>query len=146
MLKQDIEQQIKEALKAGEQFKLSALRFLLAAIKNEEIARQREATDEDVVAVLQKQAKQRRESIEAFAKGGREELAEKERQELEILNKFLPQQMSEEEVKKTVQEVIAELPETERNNFGKVMGASMARLKGKAEGNLVSKAVKESLA
>ncbi len=145
MLKQDIEQQIKEALKGGDQVRLSTLRLLLAAIKNEEIAQQREATDEDVVAVVQKQIKQRKESIEAFTKGGREELAAKERQELEILNKYLPQQFSEEEVKKMVQEVISQLPEEERKNFGKVMGAVMARVKGKAEGNLVSRLVKENL-
>ena len=81
MLKQDIEQQIKEALKAGDQFSLSTLRFLLSAIKNEEIAKQHEATDEDVIAVVQKQAKQRRESIEAYQKGGRLDLEQKERQE-----------------------------------------------------------------
>ena len=145
MLKQQIEEQIKNALKGGEELKLSTLRFLLSAIKNEEIAKQKEATDEEVISVVQHQVKQRKESIEAFQKGGREELAEKERQELVILSKFLPQQLSEEEVKKIVQETIAELPENERKNFGKVMGTVMGCLKGQTEGNIVAKVVKEVL-
>jgi len=145
MLKQQIEEQIKNALKGGEELRLSTLRFLLSAIKNEEIAKQREVTDEEVISVVQHQVKQRKESIEAFQKGGREELAEKERQELVILSKFLPQQLSEEEVKKIVQETIAELPENERKNFGKVMGIVMGRLKGQTEGNIVAKVVKEVL-
>lgn len=145
MLKQQIEEQIKNALKGGEELRLSTLRFLLSAIKNDEIAKQREVTDEEVISVVRHQVKQRKESIEAFQKGGREELAEKERQELEILNKFLPQQLSEEEVKKMVQETIAELPESERKNFGKVMGVVMGRIKGQTEGNIVAKVVKEVL-
>lgn len=145
MLKQQIEEQIKNALKGGEELRLSTLRFLLSAIKNDEIAKQREVTDEEVISVVRHQVKQRKESIEAFQKGGREELAEKERQELEILNKFLPQQLSEEEVKKMVQETIAELPESERKNFGKVMGVVMSRIKGQTEGNIVAKVVKEVL-
>lgn len=145
MLKQNIEQQIIESLKGGDQLRLSTLRFLLSAIKNEEIAKQREATDEDVVAVVQKQVKQHHESIEAFENGGRPELASKERDEMAILNKFLPQQLQEEELRKIVEEVITTFPENEKNNFGKAMGAVMARVKGRAGGDLVSKVVKESL-
>lgn len=145
MLKQQIEEQIRNALKGGEELRLSTLRFLLSAIKNDEIAKQREVTDEEVISVVRHQVKQRKESIEAFQKGEREELAEKERQELEILNKFLPQQLSEEEVKKMVQETIAELPESERKNFGKVMGIVMGRIKGQTEGSIVAKVVKEVL-
>lgn len=145
MLKQDIEQQLKEALKSREELRLSTLRFLLSAVKNEEIAKQKEATDEDVITVVQRQIKQRKESIEAYTNGNRPELAEKEKQELEILSKFLPQQMTEDEIKKIVDEVIASLPENEKKNFGKVMGIVMVRVKGKAEGSLVSKVVKEVL-
>ena len=143
MLRQDIELGIKEALKSGDQIRLSTLRFLLAAVQNEEIAKQREAADEDVIAVVQKQVKQHKESIEAYEKGGRRELAQKEKNELEILNKFLPQQMSEEEIKKIVDEARVSLSEGDKNNFGKVMGMVMAMVKGKADGNLVSKVVKE---
>ncbi|HUV72374.1 MAG TPA: GatB/YqeY domain-containing protein [Clostridia bacterium] len=145
MLKQQVEQDIKEALKAGEQLRLSALRLLLSAIKNEEIAKQRELTDEEVVAVVRRQIKQSREAAEAFHKGGREDLAQKEEAEVQILSKYLPQQLSENEIKKIVEEVRVQLPEVEKNNFGKVMGQTMARLKGKADGQTVSKVVKEIL-
>ncbi len=145
MLKQEIEQQIKEALKAGEQLRLSTLRMLLAAIQNEEIAKQKPLMDEDTQLVVQRQIKQHRESIEAFTKGNRNELAQKEKDELEILNKFLPQQMNEEEIKKAVVEARATLPENDKNNFGKVMGAVMARVNGKADGGLVSELVKEQV-
>ncbi len=145
MIKQTVEQQIKEALKAGEALRLSTLRLLLSAINNEGIAKQKELSEEEVITVVQHQAKQRREAIEAYEQGGREELAAKERQELEILGNFLPQQLSEEEVKKIVVEVVAGLSDDEKKNFGKVMGQAMARLKGQTEGNLVSKVVKEVL-
>ena len=145
MLKQQIEQEIKKALKAGESLKLSTLRMLLAAIQNEEIAKQKQLTDEDILPVVQRQIKQHRESIEAFTKGNRIELAQKEKDELEILNKFLPQQMNEEEIKKTVAEVLAGLPESDKSNFGKVMGAIMAKIKGKTDGGLVGRLVKDQI-
>ena len=146
MLKQDIESQIKEALKSGDQMRLCTLRFLLAAIQNEEIAKQKELTEEDVVAVVQRQVKQHRESIEAFQKAHRDDLVQKEQTELQILNKFLPQQLSEEELRKVVEEVVGQLPESEKNNFGKVMGAVIGRVKGKTDGSMVSEVVKEFLA
>lgn len=144
-LKQQVEEQIKESLKKGDKLRLSTLRFLLSAIKNEEIAKQREATDEDVVAVVQRQVKQRFESIEAFQKGGRKDLEQKERDEMAILNTFVPQQLSEQELRKIVEEVVVSLPESDRKNFGKVMGQTMTRVKGRADGNIVSKVIKELL-
>ena len=145
MLKQQIESEMKEALKGGDQLRLSTLRFLLASLQNEEIAKQKELADEDVIAVVQRQIKQHRESIEAFEKGGRDELAQKEREELEILSKFLPQQLSEEEIKEAVEEELAQLPDNEKNNFGKIMGVVMTKVKGKADGGTVSRVVKELL-
>jgi len=144
-LKQQVEEQIKESLKKGDKLRLSTLRFLLSAIKNEEIAKQREATDEDVVAVVQRQVKQRLESIEAFQKGGRKDLEHKERDEMAILNTFVPQQLSEQELRKIIHEVITVLPEGDQKNFGKVMGQTMGKVKGRADGNSVSKVVKELL-
>jgi len=144
-LKQQVEEQIKESLKKGDKLRLSTLRFLLSAIKNEEIAKQREATDEDVVAVVQRQVKQRLESIEAFQKGGRKDLEQKERDEMAILNTFVPQQLSEQELRKIVEEVVVSLPEGDQKNFGKVMGQTMGKVKGRADGNSVSKVVKELL-
>lgn len=145
MLKQQIEQQMKEALKTGNASLLSTLRFLMASIKNLEIEKRAEASDEDVISVVQKQIKQHRESIEAFQKAGRKDLEDKEKFELEVLLKYLPAQMSEEELRVVVKEAIDQLPEAERNNFGKVMGAVMGRVKGKADGNIVGKVVKESI-
>ena len=145
MLKQDIEAQVKEALKSGQKDLLETLRFLLSAIKNAEIELQRDATDEDVVSVVQKQVKQHRESVEAYKSAGREDLCQKEQGQLDFLMKFLPQQMPEEDLKKIVQEVLAGLSEEDKNNFGKVMGAVMGKVKGKAEGNTVGKIVKEIL-
>lgn len=146
MLKQQIEQQIKDAMKSGNQMLVDTLRFLLSAVKNEEIAKQKEVEDEDVIAVVQKQIKQHRESIEAYQKAGRIELEQKERAELDILNKFLPQQMTEDEVKKIVSEVVSSLSEGDRNNFGKLMSAVMPKVKGKTDGTVVAKLVKEVLA
>ncbi|MGB9637365.1 MAG: GatB/YqeY domain-containing protein [Microgenomates group bacterium] len=143
MLKQEIEQQIKDALKSGDQVRLSTLRFLLAAIQNEEIAKKRELSDEEIVTVVQRQIKQHRESIEAFSKGGRSDLASKEEDELTILSTFVPQQLSPEELRKIVQEVVATFTESDKKNFGKVMGAVMGKVKGRAEGNIVSEIVKE---
>lgn len=145
MLREQIEQQMKGALKTGDAFLLSTLRFLMASIKNLEIEKRAEATDEDVISVVQKQIKQHRESIEAYQKGGRKDLEEKEKYELGVLLKYLPAQMTEEEVRIVVAEVIGQLPEVDRKNFGKVMGAVMGRVRGKADGGMVSKVVKELL-
>lgn len=143
MIKQEIEQKIREALKAGDASLLSTLRYLLSAIKNCEIDLHHEATDEEVITVIQKQVKQHRESIEAFQKAGRKDLEDKEKYELEVLQKYLPSQMSGEELKTVVVEVIAQLPEADRKSFGKVMGGVMSRVKGRIDGNTVTKIIKE---
>lgn len=145
-LKQNIEERMKASLKAGDRTQLSTLRMLMAAVKNEEIAKQREATDEDVALVVQKQVKQHRESIEAYQKGGRAELAGQEEEELNILNTYLPQQLTDEELKTIITGEIEKLSKEDKNNFGKVMGAVMASVKGKADGSSVSRVVKEFLA
>lgn len=141
---QKIEEDLKLALKSREELTVSTLRFLISAIKNQEIEKQRELTDEEVVQILQKQIKQRRESITAFQSGRREDLALKEKKELEILSKYLPQQLTPKELEEIVKEVIAQLGPTPKD-FGKVMGQVMAKVKGKAEGSLVSQTVKEAL-
>lgn len=143
-LKQKIETDLKTCLKAKEELKVSTLRFALAAIKNEEIAKQKELTEEELTQVLQKQAKLRRESIEAFKSGGREDLVAKESQELEILNNYLPQQLPAEELKKIVDEVVKELKAGPKD-FGKVMAETMKRVKGRSNGTEAAQAVKNSL-
>ena len=145
MLKTQIEEKMKEALKAGQAERLSALRFLYSSIKNAEIDKKREATDEDVIEAVKRQIKQHKESIEAYDKAGRAELKTKEEAELSVLSEFMPEQMSEEELLNIAKEVISGLSEMEKSNFGKVMGAVMARVKGKADGNAVSAVVRNVL-
>lgn len=125
----------------------SVLRLLLSAINYYEIQKGGagyEATEEDVLTVVQKEAKQRRESIEQFQNANRQDLADKEKQELEILQKFLPEQMSEEEVRKLVGDAIIQTGASTMQDIGKVMAVLMPKVKGKADGGLVSKLVREA--
>lgn len=149
MLLEQIKNELTEAMKAKDETKVSTLRFLLAQIQNKTIAlRQAQGeslSDEQVIEVIQKQAKERRESIEAFKQGRREDLVGKEQSELDILNKYLPQQISEDELRKIVQETVTEVGAISPADFGKVMGVVMVKVKGKAEGKKVTEVVKEAL-
>jgi hypothetical protein len=142
MLKQQIQDQANQALKKGDRELLETLRFLISAIQNAEIDLKKEATDKEVLAVIQRQVKQHRESVEAYEKAGRADLLNREQLQLQILQKFLPQQMPEEELKKEINRIIGQLPQGE-NNFGKIIGLVMAQVKGKAEGGLVSRLIRE---
>lgn len=145
-LKNQIQADLSEAMKAKDETKVSALRMLKSAITNWEVKGERkEAKDEDIMPLVKKEIKQRRDSAQQYREGNRPELAEKEEKEIEVLEKYLPQQMSEEEIKKVVQEVIAELGASSKQDFGKVMGAVMGKLKGQADGGIVNKIVGEEL-
>jgi len=135
-------EEINAALKAGNAVILSTLRMLVAEIKNKEIEKKGELTDEEVLEVIRHQVKTHKESIAAFQAGKREDLVAKESAELAILNKYLPQQMTPEEIKQVVAEVVAKLQPTPAD-FGKVMGQVMVQVKGKADGNSVAEAVRE---
>lgn len=143
-LKQKITEEIKVALKAREVLKVSTLRMLLAAIKNEEIAKQKELVDEEVVQIVQRQVKTHKEAITAFQAGNRGDLVAKESKELEILNSFLPQQLSSVELQEEIKKVIKELGAGPAD-FGKVMKEVMIRVKGRADGSQVSQTVKQLL-
>ena len=149
MLHQTIESDLKTALKLGEKEKASVLRFLISAIKNFQIEKRMQdkqyLSDEDIVLVLKRQVKQRKDSISQYEKGGRKELAEKEKAELAILESYLPEQMSEDEVRKIVETKMAELGISDKSGFGRLMGAVMKEFQGKAEGSLVKKIVEEKL-
>jgi uncharacterized protein len=148
MQKGQLQQELKEAMLAKDTVKTSTLRMLLSAINYAEIQKGGagyEATDEDILAVIQKEAKQRRDSIEAFESGGRQEMAEKEKQELTILQGYLPEQMGEEEITKLVEEAISQTGASGMQDIGKVMGALMPKVKGKADGGVVNKIVREKL-
>jgi len=148
-LTEKIQADLKEALKAGEKTRVSTLRFLLSAIHNKEIAlslpKGQGLKDEEVLGILQTQIKQRKESIMFFKQGNRDDLVAKEQAELDILSKYLPQQLSEEEVKKIITEAAGEVGAKGLADFGKVMGAVMPRLRGKTEGDVVAGLVKEHL-
>jgi len=137
---------LKNALKSGSKEKAGVLRFLLAQIHNKEIekyAAQKELklNDEEVIDVLGKEAKKRREAIELFKKGGREDLVKKEEEELKILEEYLPRQLSEDEAKAVVDELIAQ----GFNDFNSLMREAMKKMKGRAEGRLVGELIKEKL-
>ena len=148
-LKEKILDDLKSAMKAQESDKLKVLRSLKSKLLEKEISERKggEATlsDEQVVEVLMKAAKQRKESIEQFEKGGREDLAESEKYELNVIEQYLPEMMSEEEIRDAVQSQIEQMGAETMADMGKVMGALMGKLKGKAEGAEISRIVKEEL-
>ncbi len=144
-LKEKINKDMKEALKTGDKIKLSTLRLLISEMKNVEIAKRKELDDEGILEVLARQVKKRKESIAEYEKAGREDLRDKERKEAEILQEYLPPQLTEEELKKVISEVIEELGATSLKDMGKVMALVMSKVKGRAEGKLVNDLVKEAL-
>ena len=139
-----IESNLIEALKGKDENTSSVLRMLKSSIKNKEIELKREVTDEEVIEITSKEAKKRKDSISAYNDGGREDLAQKEEKEYAILATYLPEQMSEDEVKKIISKVVADNSFTQAD-FGKAMGMAMGQLKGKADGNIVGKVLKEVL-
>lgn len=148
MTKQKLQKELKQSMLARDELKTSVLRMLLSAINYHEINKGGagyEATDEDVMSVIQKEVKQHNDSIEQFKNAGRQDLVDKESKELEILKQYMPAQMNEEEIKKLVEETISQTGTSSLADMGKVMSALMPKVKGKAEGSLVSKIVRESL-
>jgi len=158
MLLATIQNDLKTALKEKNELQVSTLRLLLAETHNRQIAlrqvstpsstrgaQDEKITDDQVINVIRQQVKQRQESVEAYEKGGRQELADKESKELLILSKYLPQEMSPQELEKIVKEVIVEVGAQGVGDFGKVMGVVMGKVKGRIDGAKVSEAVKKLL-
>jgi len=148
MTKQQLQEDLKQSMLAKDELKKSVLRMLISALTYYEINKGGagySATEEDVMSVLQKEIKQRKDSIEQFTAGNRPELAEKEQKELDLLMNYLPAQMSEEEVRKLVKDAITQTNATTLQDMGKVMGTLMPKTKGKADGSMVSSIVKEEL-
>lgn len=147
-LKQKILEDLKTAMKTGDTVKRDTLRMLDSMIKNTEIEKKKKEeglSEEAMIEVLSRAVKQRRDSVSQYETGGRSDLAEKEKKEIEIIEAYLPAQLGEEEVRKVVQEVISQTGATSEAEIGKVMGPVMGRLKGQADGNLVKKIVEEEL-
>jgi uncharacterized protein YqeY len=144
-LADDIKSDMGQALKAGDKERLSVLRLLISAIGYAEIDKQKKLDDNDVIDVLSKEAKKRKESIEAFEKGNRQDLVDKEKAELTVIAKYMPQQMSRDEIISIVQKVINETGVKTPAEKGKVMGKVIPLTKGKAEGKEVNDIVTELL-
>ena len=147
-LQQRVDSDLKEAMRAKDATKLNVLRMLKSALKYAAIAKsdaEAELSDIEAVQVIRKQAKQRQDSIESFEKGGRTELADKEKEELALLNTYLPQAMSSEELEKVVRETIAELGATSKAQMGAVMKALQAKVGGRADGKTLSSEVARQL-
>jgi uncharacterized protein YqeY len=147
-LQQRVDSDLKEAMRAKDPTKLNVLRMLKSALKYAAIAKsdaEAELSDAEAVQVIRKQAKQRQDSVESFEKGGRAELAEKEKEELAILNTYLPQGMSPEELAKVVHETIAEVGATSKAQMGAVMKALQAKVGGRADGKALSSEVQKQL-
>jgi len=144
-LKQQISDDMKAAMRAKEAERLATIRLLLAAMKQKEVDERIELDDAAIVGVLDKMIKQRKDSIAAFTQAGRQELADKEAAEITVLQAYLPQRLSAEEIAAEVKAIVAELGASGPGDMGKVMGAVKTRLAGKAEMGQVSAAVKAAL-
>ena len=140
-----IEEAVKVSMKNRDKETTSALRMAISELKKEEIDKQIELEDEQVIKILQRMIKQRKDSYTQFSDAGRNELAEKEQKEIDILSEFLPEQLSEEELSSMVLEVIKETGAEGPQDMGKVMGSLKQRIQGNADMGLVSKIVKETL-
>ena len=169
MLKAKIQKDSTEALKSKDQFLVGTLRMLLASITTkekdkrykitkdpsmgsgqenlteQELIKQSELTDEQIIEVISSEIKKRKDAIALYEKGNRPELAEKEQKEIEILKKYLPEQLSEEELRKLIEESIAKVGATEIKDTGKIMADLMPKVKGKADNSEISKIIKELL-
>lgn len=144
-LQGELLKQMNQAVKDGDKLKLSTIRLVRAAVKNKEIELRRELRDEDVVQVISTLIRQRLESIEQFKKGGRNDLVDKEEKELSILRSFMPPQLSREEIKGLVQQVVKELQATGAKDMGRVMKEVIPRVAGRADNRVVSEVVREVL-
>ena len=141
-----IDKELIEALKAGEKERVTVLRGLKSDLKYKKISLGKELSEQDALDVLTSAAKKRRESIEQFAKGGREDLVRKEEAELAVINVYLPQQLSEDEVREIVRAAVSESGAESAKQMGLVMKIVMPKVKGRADGKLVNKIVSEFLA
>ena len=144
-LREQIDGDIKDAMKSGAKDKVSALRMLSAALKNKQIEKRAPLTDGEVADTVRSLIKQRKDSIEQFGKGGRQDLVDKEAAEVVVLEVYLPQQMAREEIEKVVREVIGQTGAQGAKDMGKVMKALVPVLGGRADNKLVSELVKSSL-
>ena len=146
-LVENITNDMKQAMKARDELQLSVLRMLLAALKNKKIELKSadELTDEQAVQVVKSEIKKRRDAITSYTAGKRDDLANKEKSELSVLEQYMPAQMSKVEIESVVKEIVSQMEDVKPSDFGRVMGQVMGRTKGQADGTVVSEAVKKVL-
>ncbi|MFC4808226.1 GatB/YqeY domain-containing protein [Paenibacillus sp. GCM10023250] len=144
-LSERLNDDMKQAMKSQDKFKLTTIRMLRASIKNQEIELKRPLEDAEVLDILSREIKQRKDSLQEFEKAGRDELAKGVAAEIEIISEYLPQQLTEEEIKLIVQQTIQETGASSKAEMGKVMSALMPKVKGRADGKLVNTFVQQFL-
>jgi len=144
-LKQRLYEDLKKAMKTKDEIRTRTLRLIISSIKTLEVEKMTEATDDDVFRVLSKECRKRVEAIEAYKKGGREDLANEEQRELEIIKSYMPKQLSEEELKEIVKNAVEETGSSSIKDLGRVMKVLMPRVKGRADGKTVNNIVRQIL-
>ncbi|GAK39635.1 GatB/YqeY domain-containing protein [Paenibacillus urinalis] len=144
-LSERLNEDMKQAMKSQDKFTLSTIRLVRSTIKNLEIDLKRTLDDNEVLDILSREIKQRKDALQEFDKAGRTELAENAKAEIDIISKYLPSQLTEEEIKVIVQQTIQETGASSKAEMGKVMSALLPKVKGKADGKLVSQAVQQFL-
>lgn len=146
MLKDQILNDQKAAMKGGDKPRLATIRLIMAAIKQQEVDSRKELSDEDVIAILTKMVKQRRDSVDQYTKAGRSDLADQETAEIAIIEQYLPEQLSEEEVASIIDDIISATGATGPQDMGKVMGQLKGKLQGRADMGAASAIVRQKLA
>ena len=144
-LEERLVDEMKQAMRSNDKLRLSTIRMIRSALKNKEIELRKKLDDEEVIKVIQGMVRKGEESLEPFQLGGRTDLVEKERKEIEILKSFLPQALSQEEIFKIIDQSIEETQASSLKDLGKVMKSVMPKLQGKADGKLVNQWVREKL-
>ena len=144
-LKQKLSDDLKQAMKGGDTLRRDTVRLVMSAISNAEIAKQAKLTDGDILGILAREIKQRQESIDAFVKGSRQDLADKEKAEMTVLQGYMPAQVGHDEIVAAAQRIIAEVGAHGPSDKGKVMPKIIAELKGKADGREINNVVTELL-
>lgn len=145
LITSDLNEKIKEAMKARDQVRISTLKMLSNSLHNAKIDKMADLTSEEEMDVVKKEAKKRKDSIEAYKSAGRDELAENESKELDVLKEFLPEELSQEELEKIVSEAISEAGAESIRDMGKVMALAMDKAAGRADGSAISSIVKAKL-
>lgn len=144
-LKQKLQEDLKTSMKNKDTLRKSVITLIRSSIKQVEVDKRIELNDDDVIDIISKQLKQRNDSLEQFLDAGREDLVEETRSEIEVLKEYLPQQLSEEELNEIVKQTISEVGATSMKDMGKIISVIKPKTKGRADGKLINKLVKENL-